>query len=582
MSTAALAPNADPDPVVTRDGGAPPPVAAPVRPMRLAVMMLCHEPPEQLARRLRMPFFRNEDLKVYLHYDARRPAAELDLLGALLPRDLQIEFVRQRVACHWGEYSLVEATRRLMDTVLADTSFEADYLLLCSGSCVPIRPLASLREYLRRRRGIDFIQAHDISKGPWVKDGLEAERYRHYFPLNFLRHRKAFDLLTSLQRRLRVERRMPPGLRIHFGSQWFCLTRATATGVAERLRDPVLTGFFRKSWIPDEFAIQTLVASVQEAPYIAGFSLTYYEFDRAGRPLLLDNGHEEHLLGQPFFFARKLAPEATALHEQLDAMSSGSEPDLAYFDRIGTPTVHYQRHLTDVSLGLATHSALGTSTDPWRGPLDSNRRRYYVWTSSSCRFLGALLRAARGSSDLPIFDFPFDPRQAIIARERSRFLGLQAGDIFRRDHDPSAYLLELVRLDTPWPIGFGLDLAQPVWVRDFVRWDPNAIIVDCDPPGLDVTRRAAAAMLDAEAQRDADLFERTKRAALAGEPLPRDLASAVGKKEQRRCKTLQLSGIDYDNEIAPVRAVFEAARRISAEPFFPGPDAAAAMVWRST
>jgi hypothetical protein len=548
--------------------------------MKLALLLLCHEPPVRLAHRLAMHFYRGESIKLYIHYDGNRPESDLLKLTQALPADLQWRALRNRVACRWGEYSLVEATRRLIESALTDTDFGADHLQLCSGSCVPIRPLSSLQAFLAQRPGIDFIQVHDIARSPWVKDGLEEERFRYYFPLNFLRHRRMFDRLTAWQRRLGVRREIPGDLRIHFGSQWFCLTRPTAQQVLEGFERPGIVDFFRRCWIPDEFAIQSLVAAARKPQAVAGFPLTYYEFDDAGRPLVLDNGHEAHLAAQPFFFARKVAPEARGLIDHLDRVTAQAEADTGYFDRVGMPTVHYQRFLLDVQLNRGERSHVGTIVDEWRGPMDTSRRRYYVLVGSSRRHLMAVLARASSHTSLPIFCFPFDRPDPLIAAGSGRHYGLQPSDGPRRDHDPCAYLHELVHVDPRLPAAFGLDAAQDSWAKNFVPWDSNATLIDCDPPDLNADQRAAAALLESDTARDAGVVQATLSAVLAGLEPPRSLHRQLAAEGKHTCHQLVMADLAPEWGDATLRALCQAWLDVDAAPYFPSRIAASSMIWQ--
>jgi hypothetical protein len=548
--------------------------------MKLALLLLCHEPPVRLAHRLAMHFYRGESIKLYIHYDGNRPESDLLKLTQALPADLQWRALRNRVACHWGEYSLVEATRRLIESVLTDTDFNADHLLLCSGSCVPIRPLASLQAFLKQRPGTDFIQAHDIARGPWVKDGLEEERYRYYFPLNFLRQRRMFDRLTAWQRRLGVHRNIPGDLRIHFGSQWFCLTRATAQQVLEGFERPGIVDFFRRCWIPDEFAIQSLVAAARRPQAIAGFPLTYYEFDDAGRPLVLDNGHEAHLAAQPFFFARKVAPEARGLLEHLNHLTAQPEADTTYFQHVGTPTVDYQRFLLDVQLHRGPRAHVGTIVDPWRGPMDTSRRRYYVVVGSSRRHLMTVLQRAATHMSVPIFCLPFDVPEPIVSGHDGRHWGLYRSDGPRRDYDPGAFLHELVHVDAESPAAFGLDAAQDSWVRNFVSWDSNATLIDCDPQDLNADQRAAAALVESETARDAIQLRATLSAVLAGQEPPRNIYRQIKAEGKHTCHLLAMASMAPDWGDNTLRALRQAWAEVDPAPFFPSRLAASSMIWQ--
>ena len=65
--------------------------------MKVAVLLLCHEAPALLSRRLASAFFASPDVKVYIHYDARRSDAELQVLRQSIPEGVQVDFVTDRV-----------------------------------------------------------------------------------------------------------------------------------------------------------------------------------------------------------------------------------------------------------------------------------------------------------------------------------------------------------------------------------------------------------------------------------------------------------------------------------------------------
>lgn len=487
---------------------------------RLALLLLCHESPAAVARRLALPFFRHPEVTTYIHYDARRPAAQRAELQRLLPSDGRFVMLPEPVRCHWGDHTLVEATRRLMVAALADPQGQASHLLLLSASCAPYRPVASLQAFLAERPHMEFIQAHDITKGRWVKGGLESERHQLYFPFNYRTHRRLFEWATARQQEFRIRRRQPDGLQVHFGSQWFCLTRPTAEAVTRELARPEIRRWLRWSWIPDEFAIQTLVATACPPSRVAGHNLTYYEFDARGQPLVLENDHWDHLRAQPFFFARKLAPEAHRLHEAIAAHTAGEEADLGYFARVGRATADHARFLAEVEAGVALRAHVGTVENPWRGVLGSNPRRYYVLRATSRSWLLALLRQARGDSRLPIFDLPFEDPRPLIAGEGGH-LGFGPGDGPRRDHDRAAYLFELAQADPTQPCAFGIDWRRGGWLRDVVRYDRRATVIDLDPP-LSREQRAAAALAELDRTSDASGLREWLEAMRDGAPLPDD------------------------------------------------------------
>lgn len=546
--------------------------------MRIAILLLCHEAPAIIAARLASPFYRGAGVKVYIHHDRASPHHDRAAFAQQIPAEVQWQWLDDAVHCEWGEYSLVDATLRLMKAALTDPGFAADYLLLTSGSCQPIRPLASLQEFLRRRQGIDFIQAHDISRSRWVKDGLEEERLRWYFPFNFITQRRWFERACALQRRLGVRRRLPDGLRPHFGSQWFALSRGTSAAVVDAMADPRLVSFFRSTWIPDEFVIQTLVARHQAGARIAGHSLTYYEFDPMGRPLVLDNGHFAHLMRQPFFFARKLAPEATALRAEVDAHCAAPEYDLSYFDRAGQPSIDYAEFILHARQDPSRRSRLGGHRHAQGGPMAVNRRTYYVLVCASPALLTRLLGLARRRSGLPIFDLPFDPAGMQLAAERIAWRGFQPSDRARAQYGPTAFLHELVNVDPVETAAFGLDAALPHRLRDVVARDPNAVLIDCDPPGLSPQQRVAARLRHLTRADHVWPLAPTLQALRSGERLPLDHFELLRETGQLRCRSARLEQPPPGGGDATWAALAEAARGLDLAGYFPSHAAAQALV----
>jgi hypothetical protein len=545
---------------------------------RIAVLLLCHEEPEQVAQTLRSPFFASDDLKLYIHYDARRTEAEKQALAALVPPQVRHAFVAERVACAWGDYTLVEATHRMLRAAIEDDDFTPDYLLLSSASCVPIRPLASLQEFLRRRDGIDFIQAVDIGRRSWVRGGLEKERYEYRFPFNFRTHRWAFERFTELQRRLGLKRRPPEGLRIHFGSQWFCLTRATAQAVTARLAEPALREFFAASWIPDEFAIQSLVMAVQRPERVAGHNLTYYEFDDQGRPLVLENGHFEHLLRQPFFLARKLSPHATRLAAQIHEHVSSPELDWSYFAQVGSPSGHYAKFLARALTVSASRSRVAAEPDAWRGVMSLNERPYFLLYASSRRLAAAVARQMRRQDpSMPAFDFVFDPLQLVPAEEAASWRGIQCGMRARRDHDAAGFAHELIHLDPLHRTVMCVDPAVPSWLRDFAQWDENAVVVCCDPQGLGKLQRAESALRDIGAMDESTLFEQTVRAAGVPGWLPQDHFDQAQRESKHRCRFVHAQLIGEGEADPTLKAVWQAWLAVDARSFFAPTEAEARL-----
>jgi hypothetical protein len=529
-----------------------------------------------VARRLTLPFYEHPDVATYVHYDAARSPTQRAELERLLQGRGRFRFVASPVHCQWGEHSLVEATRRLMELALAD-DFGATHVVLLSASCVPYRPVASLQAFLAERPDTEFIQAQDISRQRWIQDGLERERYEYYFPFNYRGRKAWFEWATARQRELGVRRKVPDGLNVHFGSQWFCLTRATVAAVAKDLARSDIQRWLRWSWIPDEFAIQTLVRKACPPARIAGHNLTYYEFNARGQPLVLEDDHLSHLLAQPFFFARKVAAEARRLEAQVADYTTRPEADQSYFLRIGQATSHFARFQAEVAAGSALRAHVGTIIDGWRGPMEGNRRRYYVLHASSRDWLLALISAAARDRTLPIFELPFDPMRPPVMPGDVRF-GVRSTDAARRDYEPQAFMFELVNAHPSEPSAFGLQIDRPSRTRDFIRWDAPAVLIDCDPP-LTREQRAAALLDGLAVAQDKPVIEAALLAMRKGAPLPHDafLGELQGAAACQTAALRELGAALGDRTLLALRTAYHA---MDPTPYHPEAGAAWRQFWK--
>ncbi|MEM6938597.1 MAG: beta-1,6-N-acetylglucosaminyltransferase [Pseudomonadota bacterium] len=245
-----------------------------------------------------------------------------------------------RYRCEWGTWGIVQATQAAAERMLADFP-EVSHVYLASGSCLPLRPVEELIDYLAERPQTDFIESATTAEVPWTVGGLDAERFTLRFPVSWKRHRRIFDLCVNVQRRLGMTRQMPGGLVPHMGSQWWCLTRRTLSAILQDPDRPIYDRFFRHVWIPDESYFQTLAR--QYANQIESRSLTLSKFDFQGKPHIFYDDHLQLLRRSDCFVARKIWPFANRLYDAFltDAGSAPSrmEPNPGKIDRIFSKAV---------------------------------------------------------------------------------------------------------------------------------------------------------------------------------------------------------------------------------------------------
>ncbi len=300
--------------------------------MAVGFIMLCHTALDRAAAVAR--HWARAGAPVVVHVDRRVPKDQFAAMQAACADVPAIGFSR-RYPCEWGTFGLVRATQAAAEQMLAYHP-EVRHCFLVSGSCLPLRPLDELRDYLAGHPDTDFIESVTTTDVGWTMGGLDTERFTLRFPFSWRRHRRLFDAYTRLQRRLGVRRHIPLGLVPHLGSQWWCLTRRTLSAILGDPNRPVYDRYFRRVWIPDESYFQTLARL--HSRRIESRPLTLSKFDREGKPHVFYDDHLQLLRRSDCFVARKIWPGADRLYDAflnpLPDASRMAEPSPGKIDRL--------------------------------------------------------------------------------------------------------------------------------------------------------------------------------------------------------------------------------------------------------
>ena len=177
--------------------------------MTLGFVLLVHtafDRAEQVAR-----YFAANDCPVIIHVDGKvKPRTFKDFRDRFQGEPL-VRFSR-RTRVEWGTWSLVRATQFAAERLL-DNFPDVRHVFLASGSCLPLRPVAQLKDYLAAHPETDFIESVTTHQVTWTVDGLETERFTLRFPFSWRKNRRAFDTYVRLQRRFGLRRRIPTASR---------------------------------------------------------------------------------------------------------------------------------------------------------------------------------------------------------------------------------------------------------------------------------------------------------------------------------------------------------------------------------
>lgn len=279
---------------------------------------------------------------VYVHHDfSKQPEFS--------PTETNVHILSNPVETAWGNWSLVAATFRLMESALNDRG--VTHFQLLSEACLPIQPIREFEEYLSSQRPDAMIDIH-----PLQTDGaLYSHGWRYITTSSF--HRRVlkrasiwywgnaadYKVVSSVNLRLpavspngglsfrqrigrwtidcylalfRDDLQCLGAREVAIGGQWFGVSRRTAQWLIQANNQlKGLTLHFQKCHIPDESYVHTLLLSAQldKLPLKVLPSNHAMQWDGCGTgPDELDDAAIPSLRKSGRFFARKFPLERFA------------------------------------------------------------------------------------------------------------------------------------------------------------------------------------------------------------------------------------------------------------------------------
>ncbi|RFP91237.1 glycosyl transferase [Rhodobacteraceae bacterium 63075] len=405
---------------------------------------------------------------VVIHVDKAVPKKTFNAFKLALA-DLDNLHFSKRHRCEWGTWGIVAATQDASELML-ERFPEVRHVYLASGSCLPLRPVQELVDYLEERPNTDFIESATTSDVPWTVGGLDEERFTLRFPFSWKRHRKLFDRYVALQRRLRFKRKMPNGIVPHMGSQWWCLTRQTLSGILEDPERKRYDRFFKRVWIPDESYFQTLAR--QRAQVIESRSLTLSKFDFQGKPHIFYDDHLQLLKRSDCFVARKIWPYANRLYDVFLSAREGAanptEPNPGKIDRIFAKAVDRR---TRGRAGLYMHSRF--PNHGWENGTTSGQYSVLQGFSDLFEDFESWFAKATGAN---VHGHLFAADRVEYAKDQSVINGALSDSAEIRDYNPRAFLTSLIWNTRGERQCFQFGPADNQELGWFIAQDPNAQI----------------------------------------------------------------------------------------------------------
>ena len=376
------------------------------------------------------------NVPVVIHVDRKVPSETYENFVAALG-DVPNVLFSKRYRCEWGTWGIVAASQATSELMLASFP-DVRHVYLASGSCLPLRPVHELIEYLADRPRTDFIESATTADVPWTVGGLDEERFTMRFPFSWKRNRYMFDKAVAVQRLLKIKRRMPTGLVPHMGSQWWCLTRQTLSAILQDPERAKYDRYFRNVWIPDESYFQTL--SRLYSTNVESRSLTLSKFDFQGKPHIFYDDHLQLLRRSDCFVARKIWPYADRLYEAFltdaDGAMKKTEPNPGKIDRIFAKAVERR---TRGRSGLYMQSRF--PNEDWENGVTAAEYSMFQGFSELFENFEVWLNNATGAR---VHGHIFAPERAYFTEGQTTLNGALSDNAVQPDYNAKAFLTNLI------------------------------------------------------------------------------------------------------------------------------------------
>lgn len=260
--------------------------------MKIAHLILTHKNPEQLERLVRS--LDHPHCHCFVHIDKKTditPFLHLQERG-------NVSFIRKRVKIYWAGFGTIQATINGFEEILPKGF---DYINVISGQDFPIKPAPYIYQYIRDRKGTEFITCETVGV-QWPEARV---RMTQYHLVNWRipgKHR-----LEIVANKLLPQRKFPLKFTIVGRSNWFTITAPAARYALEFLKhNPSVVRFFKLSWGADELIFSTILYN---SPFREKIEPNLVYVDWRGRtdghPKILTMTDLEDLKASDRLFARK-------------------------------------------------------------------------------------------------------------------------------------------------------------------------------------------------------------------------------------------------------------------------------------
>ncbi|KAM6972774.1 xylosyltransferase 1 [Aplochiton taeniatus] len=326
--------------------------SVPAKPVRIAFVLVVHGRASRQFQRLFKAIYHASHF-YYIHVDQRSNYLHRQV-QTLAAQYANVRVTPWRMATIWGGASLLTTYLRSMADLLAMRDWNWDFFINLSAADYPIRTNNQLVAFLTKYRDMNFIKSHGRDNARFIrKQGLD---------------RLFFECDTHMWRL--GDRKIPEGISVDGGSDWFLLNRVFVEYVVNSQDDLVtsMKRFYTYTLLPAESFFHTVLENSAHCESMVDNNLRITNWNRklgckcqykhivdwcgcSPNDFKPADFHRFQQTARPTFFARKF--EASVNQEivnQLDVYLFGPFPQ-------GTPGLQaYWESVYDEADGVASLS----------------------------------------------------------------------------------------------------------------------------------------------------------------------------------------------------------------------------------
>lgn len=253
--------------------------------MHIHYLILAHKNLSQVDRLITA--LEGKETSFYIHVDKKVGTHELKNTGFFRRSD--VKMVKNRKNVSWGGYSIVAATIDLMRLALSGK--KRGYFILMSGQDFPLRSNDSIRTFLIKNYGREYLNFWRIPHHKWDNGGID--RFSYFWFVDKIGIERSRDLYF-LQKETGLIRSYFEEFPPFGGSQWWCLTTECVSYVLRFLQyNPPFSDFFETTVIPDEMFFHTIIINSDFKDSVIDDNLRYIIFNE-------EKDHPEYLVLSDF------------------------------------------------------------------------------------------------------------------------------------------------------------------------------------------------------------------------------------------------------------------------------------------